>query len=223
MLIMCLICLFSEKPSWTLPLYDYVHESEDPHTWFSLIRCSEYYAFANSECERILELSLFEYYVKLSVTHASDEDLISRFYDDIIAALLEEIDVKEISVKKMFQLLKEENFHKSLGVMQYVQSDTFSNAKFRIHDILCLMVCYIKPKNIEQDLKERLLEIPMLEIIINMTQLNEDEFVGSFNQNKIFSETYVKNLDTTTKKSECMFFIACFEVTWLICAIINPA
>lgn len=177
------------------------------------------------QCQEKLGINLFEYYIKISVTNSSGEDIKAKFYTDAIMSLLEEEDANDLPLESIFKLAKDKDFHKTLGILSEIDENVLLEAKFNIDDILCMILGYMKVENFSHDQKKIKLKKdlkihhPVFNLIFKIIENDEDGFIDSFEEIMSLTEDHI--LQNYGEKEDTTVELSSFKFTMFISAMIN--
>lgn len=170
----------------------------------NLIQCNKYHQYFNHEYKKITGLSLFKYYLKLSITHQSDKNLLPIFFTEIIMYLLEELE-SECLIEEIDGILilgGDKTFPKKLNIDYNVDDETLFKSKFYVDDLLCMMVGRLKSNYLQkgelnqkfQVLKECLKDLkhPIFKLMFMIIEKKQCEFIENFKTIMLEAEEFSK-------------------------------
>lgn len=160
-------------------------------------------------------LNLFEYYLKLTITHHHDKEIIQQFFNEIILPLLEKLE-GEICTSNISSLNYEMLIKKFKVGSCETKSNQLNTLKFNIDQLLCLIIVFCKLKIVPEDFKCH----PILKIMFQIIDNNhEDEFVNNFNNSMKIIENHCMN--SYQIQSNTSDYISTFQMIMFTAAIIH--
>lgn len=172
-------------------------------------------------------MSIFQYFIQISVTHREDIKLSIRFYDEVIMPLLCIYDVSKLPLfKEMKSIALDKEYLKRLFINEHhiIPDDSFQDISKKlqidIDVILITIVGFMKSNDlIEQDQKELESHSSAFKMILMILEDREVEFVNYFDEGMMQLEEKLR-LKYCIEK-ELTFLGEKFKYVMLISAIVN--
>lgn len=173
-------------------LIDYAIESNDPYNLKALIvSFGKYHKYFDHELQIRLEMSMFEYYLKLIITHHDDDNLIKAFFDKIVSPLLGELKGKNLPLDKIMSWSDDDDYGTRWTITNEIDSKTLQKSKFHADKLICLMIAYSDSSTLSPKVRDFLMKAhPVFEQMLNIVDGREDELVNNFKNSMKLIESF---------------------------------
>lgn len=194
----------------------YVIKSEDPLNLLAIIEMSEgYYQFFNMNVEKKFNFNLLKYYVFITTFDYSD--FIIEEFSKVAHCFIEEFEKSEDIPYEI--LINTEKDKKGNLPSLHQHLDKFPNSKFHLDDILSLVVGRLE--KIPKILKYFKNANPVFEMIFQIIEDKQDEFLPKFNEKIVEIETYCLNNYGVEDHNSTSCYITTFKYSLLLASIVH--